>query len=63
MTRPEFIEAFLNCDEETKNKIECILNNPQDKQSLEYLRTLDCVDYYKVCKALNVPLDYYLKEA
>ena len=25
-------------------------------------RTVDCVLYYKICKALNVPLETFLKE-
>lgn len=24
-------------------------------------RTIDCVLYYKICKALNVPLEFFLK--
>lgn len=26
-------------------------------------RRIDCVEYYKICKALNVPLEKFLEEA
>lgn len=25
-------------------------------------RKIDCIEYYKICKALGVPLDYFLKD-
>lgn len=25
-------------------------------------RSIDCIEYYKICKALNVPLDYFLQD-
>jgi transcriptional regulator with XRE-family HTH domain len=25
-------------------------------------RKIDCVEYYKICKALNLPLEYFLAE-
>ncbi len=25
-------------------------------------RSIDCIEYYKICKALNLPLDYFLKD-
>lgn len=25
-------------------------------------RKIDCIDYYKICKALNLPLEFFLKE-
>ena len=25
-------------------------------------RKIDCIEYYKICKALDVPLDYFLKD-
>lgn len=26
-------------------------------------RRIDCVDYYKICKALNVPLEMFLEDS
>lgn len=25
-------------------------------------RKIDCIEYYKICNALNVPFDYFLKD-
>lgn len=25
-------------------------------------RKIDCIEYYKICKALNLELDYFLKD-
>lgn len=25
-------------------------------------RKIDCIEYYKICNALNVPLDFFLKD-
>lgn len=25
-------------------------------------RKVDCIEYYRICKALNVPLDFFLKD-
>lgn len=47
MEKRDFIEAFKNCDEETKHKIECILNNSQDKQSSEDMSALSSINYQK----------------
>lgn len=26
-------------------------------------RKIDCVEYYKICKALNVPLEFFIESA
>ena len=25
-------------------------------------RKIDCIEYYRICKALNLPLDYFLRD-
>ena len=66
MTEKEFIELYLKSDDQKKRMIECLVTAPHSKETLEAIRpyvvTLDCVAYYDVCKALDVPLDYFLKD-
>lgn len=51
MEKAEFIELYSKADAGTKQLIEQLLTG------------LDCITYYKVCKALSVPLDTFLKDA
>ena len=35
---------------------------PQMSEICNKGRSIDCITYYKICKALNVPLEMFLKE-
>lgn len=38
------------------------LSNSQISDICIHDRRIDCVEYYKICKALNVPLEKFLEE-
>ena len=37
------------------------ITNPQMSEILNKGRIIDCMTYYKICKALNVPLETFLE--
>lgn len=38
------------------------LSNAQVSDICNHDRKIDCVEYYKICQALNVPLDMFVKD-
>ena len=37
------------------------LSNCQISDIVNHDRRIDCVEYYKICNALNVPLDHFMQ--
>lgn len=38
------------------------LSNSQVSDICIHDRKIDCVEYFRICKALDLPLDYFLKD-